>query len=242
MAETLRKVTKEKQAWKRVGSQEKKQDRGWRRAPVSSASDAIQERRDRAQDRPLLIPAGQGEQEGQAGENGSPCSGSGLQLSAGSSTPLWKSPSTSQTPSVPVRLLNTPLPSAALHPPPLALVHTQPLCTQPPHTCVQMGLTQCLSVSHSPPWRAHHERATLALAIYGTCPSISLSYLVSPRPCLAQSVTADCPFCSYAPWVSLGLTLSFCLFFKMQTRIHLPALGPSSPQHTGKNDPVLQTL
>ena len=136
MAETLRKVTKEKQAWKRVGSQEKKQDRGWRRAPVSSASDAIQERRDRAQDRPLLIPAGQGEQEGQAGENGSPCSGSGLQLSAGSSTPLWKSPSTSQTPSVPVRLLNTPLPSAALHPPPTSIsAHTASLYPAASHMC-----------------------------------------------------------------------------------------------------------
>lgn len=62
-----------------MGSQQKKQDRGWRCVPISQAADAPQERRDRAQDRPLLIPAGQGEQEGQAGEKGLPCSGSGPQ-------------------------------------------------------------------------------------------------------------------------------------------------------------------
>lgn len=151
MAKTLRKVTKEKQAWKRVGSQEKRKDRGWRRAPVSSASDAIHERRDREQDRPLLIPAGQGEQKGQAGENGSPCSGSGPQLSAGSSTPLWKIPSTSQTPSVPVRLLNTPLPSAALQPPTptsISAQHTASLYPAASHTCSDGSHTVsvCLSL------------------------------------------------------------------------------------------------
>lgn len=93
----------------------------------------------------------------------SPCSGSHptpARLSTRSLILLWMGPSTSQTLSVPVWLPHTPCTSAGLCPQTVDLVHTQPLCIQPPltHMFGWVSHSICLSLI-STAWCAHHEPA-----------------------------------------------------------------------------------
>lgn len=176
------------------------------------------------------------EQEGRARENRWPCSGSGPRLSAGS---LLISAESVLTQILPVWVC-TPLSIGGhtLHPLPIQLVHTQPLCI-PRATHVFGWVPHSVCLSPIPPWRACLE----ALFICSAGPTSPSPFCLFPIPdpvSHSQSVLI-CPVRSYMLGVSLRLVL-FLPVFPVQTPVPLPVLVPASPQNRGKSSSVPRPL